>query len=207
MRKISKITILVIAGAVFMSPIASADTVTLNPTDDSYVWGANPDVNYGNGDFLSNGANPGLNGLIYTLLKFDLSAYSGVSINNADLRLYVDGSSGGWPPNFIFISINDADWSDTDVTWNNCPGRLETTEISPPTSYNWWVTDVTSMVQDFVDGTYDNYGFQLWRVESFFTIFAINSSENSSNQPELVLDFIPSSLESSTWAGIKACLF
>ncbi len=206
MRKITKITVLAIAGAVFMSAVASADTVTLNPTDDAYVWGFNPDVNYGNGDFLFNGANPGLTGLIYTLLKFDLSAYSGASINSADLRLYVDGSSGGWPPNFIFISINDADWSENSVTWNNFPGRLETTEISPPTLYDWWVTDVTSMVQDFVDGTYDNYGFQLWRVEAFFTIFAICSKENGSNQPELVLDFLPSDLESSTWAGIKACL-
>jgi hypothetical protein len=112
MRKITKITVLAIAGTVFMSAVASADTVTLNPTDDAYVWGFNPDVNYGDGDFLFNGANPGLTGLIYTLLKFDLSAYSGASINSADLRLYIDGSSGGWPPSSILMSINDANWTE-----------------------------------------------------------------------------------------------
>ena len=204
MRKITQITMLAIAGAVFMPAVASADTVTLNPTDDAYVWGATPDTNYGNDDYLANGANPGLNGLIFTLLKFDLSAYSGTTINSADLRLYVEGSTGGWPPNFIFLAINDADWNDTSVTWNNCPGRLSNAEISPPTLYDWWVTDVTSKVQDFVDGTYDNYGFQLWRVEAFCTVFTMYSKEHSSNQPELVIDFLPATLESSTWAEIKA---
>ena len=206
MRKITMIMVLAIAGAVFMPAVASADTVTLNPTADAYVWGIYPNTNYGNDVYLANGANPGLTGLIFTLLKFDLSAYSGATINSAELRLYVDGSTGGWPPNFIFISLNDADWLENSVRWNNAPGRLETTEISPPTFYDWWVTDVTSMVQDFVDGTYNNYGFQLWRVEAFCTVFTMCSKENSSNHPELVLDFLPASLESSTWAGIKACI-
>ena len=206
MRKITKITVLAIAGAVFMPAVASADTVTLSPTDDAHVWGINPNANYGIDHYLANGANPGLAGLIFTLLKFDLSAYSGATINSANLRLYVDGSTGGWPPNFTFISLNDADWLENSVTWNNLPGMIQTAEISPPTVYGWWVTDVTSQVQDFVDGTYNNYGFQLWRVEAFCTVFTICSKENSSNQPELVLDFLPAALESSTWAGIKACL-
>lgn len=204
MRTITKIAVLAILSTFFMSAVASADTVTLNPTDDTYVWGFNPDSNYGNSEYLCNGANPGLQGLVYTLLKFDFSACSGASIISADLRLYVYGSTGGWPPNSIFISINDADWDENTATWNNFPGRLETTVIPPPTSYGWWVTDVTSMVQDFVNGTYDNYGFQLWRVEAFVTVFSMRSREYSSNRPELVLEFLPVALESGTWAGIKA---
>ncbi len=197
-----KYLVLIIILTIIAPVFSSADQVFLNPTDDAYVWEFYPDNNYGNEDSIYAGY---YNGCINALLEFDLSSYAGATINSANLRLYVYDSVGAFPTDQIMITRNDADWDEGSATWNNKPGFAEFTNITAPGTYDWWETDVTNWVQDIIDGTDPNYGFQILKDDAGANAtFTMRSKEYSSNHPELVLDYTPSVIESASLGEIKA---
>ncbi|RKX66431.1 MAG: hypothetical protein DRP42_03110 [Tenericutes bacterium] len=197
-----KYSIIIIILFALVSGLTFADTITLNPTDDAYILATSPDYNSGSETGLYFGYVNSMN----TLIKFDLSGYTGVTINSAELRLYVNDIFGMTPTDYYVVSGCDADWDEDMVTWNNGPGQ----QGSPiwittyPVLWNWWIMDVKSMVQDFVDGTYDNYGFMLYDDLNTSHYIRVYSREYSPNPPELVLDYNPLSIECTTMGAIKA---
>ncbi|MCP4231344.1 MAG: hypothetical protein GY771_14515, partial [bacterium] len=70
-----------------------------------------------------------------------------------------------------------------------------------------WIIDVNDLVQGFINGTYDNYGFQIHRDGSpgdgFLEIRSKEISEPSW-WPYLYLNYTPSAVESTTLGEIKA---
>ena len=55
------------------------------------------------------------------------------------------------------------DWDEDNVNWNNCPIKSNiTTNSSVPVSYGWIDWDVTSDIEDFLDGSFPNYGWKIY---------------------------------------------
>lgn len=199
LRNIGLIVVLLVASV----SVAIADMVTLYPTDDSDVVQGYPDTNYGSDIDLTVGYHSSF-GWANTLIKFDLSSYSGTTISSAYLRLYVYEALGDFPTDEIYNARNDADWDEATVTWSNKPGFAEITSITAPSTYDWWVIDVTSWVQDMVDGTDPNYGFQIFQDDTDWATIHMRSKEYTDNHPELVLDYIPVGIQSTSIGSIKA---
>ncbi|MCD4848930.1 MAG: DNRLRE domain-containing protein [Candidatus Aegiribacteria sp.] len=197
-----KNTVLTVFILVIFTGITIADSVTLCPTDDADVWEYTPDTNRGSEISFQVGCG-GSGYWRNSLIKFDLSAYSGATVNSAILRLWVTGSYGDFPTDNIFIVRNDADWDELTVTWNNKPTSAGIAPITAPSTYDWWEIDVTGWVQDFVDGSFPNYGFQILQNDTDYAIFSMGTKEGPID-PELVLDFVPVSLEHTTFGRIKS---
>ena len=197
-----KKTVLSVFILVIFTSIAFADQETLYPTDDADVWQYIPDTNRG----TEQGFQVGCCGAGYwrnSLIKFDLSAYSGATVNSAILRLWVYASFGDFPTDEIYIARHNADWDELTVTWNNKPGFAEYTPITAPSTYDWWEIDVTDWVQDIVDGTDPNYGFQIYQDDKDYAGFSMRTKEGTID-PELVFEYVPASLESTTFGRIKS---
>ncbi len=186
---------------VIFTSIAIADQATLNPTDDAAVWMDMPDTNKGTEQAFQVGCISS-GDWRNSLIKFDLSAYSGATINNATIRLMVFASWGDFPTDQILIARNDADWDELTVTWNNKPVFSESIPVTAPSIIDWWEIDVTDWVQDIVNGTDFNYGFQIYQNDTDYAGFTMRTKEGTIG-PELVLDYAPSSLESTTFGRIK----
>ena len=180
---------------------AIADQVTLYPTDDAAVWIYTPDTNKGTEQSMDVGCDISGNWR-NSLIKFDLSSYSGATINNATIRLWVFYSWGDFPTDQIFIARNNADWDELTVTWNNSPGFAESSSITAPSTLGWWEIDLSNWIQDIVDGTDPNYGFQIYQDDTDYAGFAMRTKEGTVD-PELVMDYTPSALEATTFGRIK----
>ena len=145
-----------------------AQAVTLSPTDDAFVDETQTTTPLGDRDYLII-RRMSLTGFrLHTLIRFDLSSVpSGAMINSANLNLhyYLFGDSDpvGRPLQAHRIT---ASWSEDTVTWNNQPGYDATPVASTPApaSYGWIQWDVRGDAQDFINGTYSNYG---WKVMDF----------------------------------------
>jgi len=175
----------------------SASAATLYPTHDAYVSEQNHGTNYGGQNFLWVGWSALL---IDTYIKFDVSAHEGKTIESADLRLYVYYLN---TTTDHLISRNTEDWSEDTITWDDTPASADSSAVPGATTVDaYWEIDVTSYVQDFLDGTYENYGFHLTKDAPLDGFLYIWSKEYSSNQPELVLT-LSSGVESASLGEIK----
>lgn len=122
------------------------------------------------------------------LVRFDLSAFSGnLSVANLDLyHLY----NNGYGANFG-IYRNTADWDSTTVTWNNSPSYdptpLSTLFINDNNTDVWRSVDVTSLVSGWLDGTYDNFGLRIQRIDQANPVVYFASSNREGFGPLLNL--------------------
>ena len=101
------------AGATVTTPPSNIHTITLNPTADDYIDSANPTVNHGASAQLRVDGSP----LVYSFLKFDLSAVPG-TVTGLTLNVYATSSSG---VGYAVRSVADNSWGESTLTWNNAP--------------------------------------------------------------------------------------
>jgi len=181
-----------------------ADIVDLAPTDDAHVWLYEPNSNVGYSTNLTVGY---ISGWANTLMKFDLSAYAGATINSAVIRIYVWDLWGTVPTDQIYIGWNLADWDESTVTWNNNPNFNQFALLTAPSAIGWWEIDVTDLVQLFANGTYPNYGFQIYKATPVEDSIYMKSKENAGDNPYLHIDYTPMHLENTTFGAIKAMFF
>ncbi|MCP4231467.1 MAG: DNRLRE domain-containing protein, partial [bacterium] len=176
------------------------------PTDDSYTMGSQPDNNFGYQEYAFVGSYDNLE--LYATFLFDLSSYSGVTINDASLQLYITHSGGTFPPNEPWIARFDGSWDENTITWNNQPGWDDWYfTASDPPMLDWWNIDVTTWTIAWVNGTHDNYGMFVG-ADSLGSAdwFACRTKEYSDQNlhPKLVLDYTETSVESDSLGEIKA---
>jgi hypothetical protein len=183
---------------------AGEQEIITPPVDDAYIWENYSDNNYGEENQLYVGY---AYGYINTLVKFELSEFSGVVVDSAYLRLYVYFKSGAFPLNDVYIGICDSEWDENSVTWNTRPDSICQDYISGPSSLNaWWEIDVTNYIQDWVKGINSNYGFQLGTTDTTFGFFYMRSKEYTDPDyyPELELNYHHSSIYSKSLGSIKS---
>lgn len=136
------------------------ETVMIPVIEDTFISSSHPYVNFGLGESLRIGDYSGAQ--FRTLLKFDVQSYipSGATIQSADLRLHPLGTS----PVVQFRTYQlSRSWSENNVTFTNDP-YLSTDPSLPFTLTSFSGTqnfNITSFVQDWVDGTKDNHGLEL----------------------------------------------
>lgn len=161
-----------IAKAVGLGTILNDDsaggTLTLPATADTWIDYYNQDTNYAADTELQ--IDPQGSGRNRALLRFDLSSIpAGSTIISATLVLTVNAAQTGHTVN-IYRVITD--WTETDVTWNQATTGTAWTAGGDYDSGTIWgsyspdvtgsrVISLTTLVQNWVDATYSNFGILL----------------------------------------------
>jgi hypothetical protein len=126
-------------------------------------------------------------------IQFDVSTLSPGSVTNAKLRLFHDFNSTSGVAYDIFRST--AAWTETGLTGASQPATAATVYASLTTDgatglYREW--DVTTLVQEWVNGTNPNFGMAVVRNPDAAAWPYFRSKENSNgSNPELVVDVVP----------------
>ncbi len=199
-RRACRAAFAVAAFALVLAASAQAASVTLNPTQDSYVSSSFPDNNY-NEIYVAFGE--ATTTVFRAYLKFDVSSIpSGSTITSATLRLYREDNWNDALRNFL-VSRIASNWTETGPTWNTRPNRTATPTATgfggtPGTTgwISWTDGAILSWVQLWVDGSYANYGFEIRKdgTESAGeeALLKCTSREGSSAYwPELVISYTP----------------
>lgn len=200
-----KYAMLAIAVLYVLSGSAMGTTVTLYPTDDSYIMEVQPGDNFGShtsGFYGSSGS-----GALYGTFLFDLSAYSGVTVNDASLQIYILNYAGSFPPNGSWIARFIGSWDEGSITWNNQPGWDDWYYTTDPSLADWWEIDVTAWTVEWVNSTHGNYGVFIGADalgSDDWTRFGTKEESGLTYDPRLVLVYDEVSLESTTFGAIKA---
>ena len=122
-----------------LSSPTSGGVTTIIPTEDSYIKGDYPSLNYGLATQLNVDGSP----VRIAYMKFDLTSLAGRTITSAKLRLRITGSSSS-TQNIKTISNS---WSQSTVTYNTRPalGSVVTTFVGGSSGV-WKEIDLTSFV-------------------------------------------------------------
>jgi trimeric autotransporter adhesin len=153
----------------------SADTFTLNTT---------PKTNYGQSPLLAvtSGAS--------TFIQFNLSELPpNATVSKATLRLYVDAVTGAGT--FDVYEVNTP-WTEGGLNFTNAPAPGLSATGSKPVSISsasgnqFVLVDITTLVQDWVNGTVANNGIALKLTSSTGGVsFDSKESPLTSHEPEL----------------------
>ena len=105
------------------------------------------------------------------------------TIDSATLSLYVTNEDD----NTVDVHRITAPWEEYVVTWGNFGGAFDAfVEDSFLVDATGWVSaDVTALVQDWLDGVYDNYGILLEQAGTPFTDFKSSEDPDPALRPKL----------------------
>ena len=194
------------AGAIFVlltAGTANAAPIVLTSSQDAFLGiagslGHTPQPGGLNIGFLTvnfSDASPN-----YALIQFDVSSLSGHSINSASLALHHLMNT---KPTAIFgVFQNTSAWSASTATYNSPPTfnpvPIVTKNIlsvggHPGQHGTIESFDITSLVQDWVDGSAANYGISFMRTNDSnpFLYFAGSKYLGGVDAPQLIVDATP----------------
>lgn len=175
-------------------------TKRLYATDDAFTSEDAPNQNNGGLTtvVLRHGELPaGTSRKCYSYFKFDTSQIpTGASIDSAVLKLNVTAVQNykydPWKdepgPSSVATYQPTSDWSENTLTWNNQPSN-DSTNIN---TFNFSETGtkegtITSTVEDWFDGTADNYGVVLVTTQDKWVNIA--SKESAENRPYIEVTY------------------
>jgi hypothetical protein len=115
-----------------------------------------------------------------------ISLPAGAVLNSATVGLYVDDMTGG-TTHHINIHRVTAPWDEHTVTWNSFAGNYDPTIIATINALGvgWYTADITSLVQDWLDGVYPDYGILIEQSEDRFTRFPSSEHGTAALRPYL----------------------
>jgi hypothetical protein len=150
-----------VGGDVEFDWVVDPKQVTENATEDSYVREDNPGNNYGNANNFWVGESSGL--FSESFIKFN-NVPEFTVIYEAKLRLYYNSSPIN-SSNQINISVRRVTeaWNESTVSWSNKPAyNGNYSEVVGVTdNYGWIEWDVTGIVREWANRSYENHGFAL----------------------------------------------
>ena len=139
--------------------VTKAQTTTVYPTDDMTTQTGSPgmmppdeELWIANWDAMQN--------YHQTLIKFDLSQYSGQTITNAGLKIYqhFHAPDGSPTPSKIFAITEDWDENTWPFSTNVTHGTTEYATPEFTATLGWYEIDITSLVNQWLNETITNYG-------------------------------------------------
>ena len=157
-----------------------ASTITLTTTDDAYTRDStNAGNNYGS-DTLLIVKTDSLGGNRHSYLKFNLASIG--SVTSAKLRMY--GSASAATTLTAYQAVDG--WTNAGLTWSNAPatGSAAGSVVLGATA-TYYEIDVTAYVKAQVAG---DKAVTFVLKESAGKYTTLNSSNNSSNRPQLVIN-------------------
>jgi hypothetical protein len=196
---------------IFVAVAAGATVDTLQPDatlgKDAFVYEGVPTQNFGYYEHLSVTSSEGGHQACSYIEFVELPNYFGVTINQVTLELYVLELS--YTGDYNKFGASEYAWDENAINWQNQPwayaGSVEQ-ELYPSQTDIWWQVDVTDIVLDWVDGTFDHYGFNLFDDNGDGDMARFGSSDNVSSAvwPKLVIDYTGSvGIESVTLGELK----
>ena len=116
-------------------------------------------------------------------LAAGLAVPEGATLESATFVVYVVRATEQ-PINFHRIN---APWEEMTVTWNNFAGAYETDVVTTftPLNVGWHEIDLTGLVESWLDGSYDNYGFLMDQVEETYPRTIFHSRDSDRYNPYL----------------------
>jgi len=188
-----------------------ADTLVLQPGadgKDAMVNVMEPAVNFGNYAYLMVNFGPATE--VRGLVEFDgLGVLSGATINAASFDLWIDRANST-DYDFGVYRLTES-WEEATVTWQNQPAHAAaayaTIKVSGAVGgpYTW---DVKTLLQEWADGTYVNYGLLLRRVDmnypSNWPYFCSSDHSNGSYHPRLTVDYTVPAVAPTSMGRVKA---
>jgi len=174
-----------ILGLLLTATFSLADTYSENPDADTWIWP-------GYGPY---GSSTELRTNLYTVhdqeivIHFDLSSIPEYStINSATLYVYNYNEYGGSLEGEIYRV--DEDWDEATLVNSIAHDDTDPYDSSPlGGSYAWKDFDITELVQEWVNGDYENYGVVFYGVSGSGYYIRFYSREYSSNNPYLEVDY------------------
>ncbi|RKZ02963.1 hypothetical protein DRQ21_07025 [Candidatus Fermentibacteria bacterium] len=192
-------TVLIIS---ILSASAAAETCSLIPAADTWIWS-------GTGPW---GSSWTLRTNIVSLfdqeivIRFNLSSIpSGSTINSADLFVNrYDGSSQCDSMVCEIYRVTE-DWEEATLVDSIAHDSSYHYDQIAITCNGWYSMNLTGLVQEWIDGTYINYGAVFYGIAGTGSYQYFRSRESSSDKPHLDINYTPPSmLEHTTFASIKA---
>jgi hypothetical protein len=196
--------------AISLATAAFAAELVLQPDPgtgkDAMVYLQSPTRNYATYQYLM--VNYGTGRTVRGLVEFTgLSAIPANStVNSATLALWINYSNR---PNDNFgIYRITASWSETTVNWSNQPAHFATAYVKKMITgggtYTW---DVKTLVQQWVNRTYPNYGFKLIRDNESGGAWPYPVSSDyatAANRPKLTVNYTPTAVAPTSMGKVKA---
>ena len=142
-------------------PVVIDPTIMISSSDtaDACVCSGYPNTNYQMATQLRTGYDSDY-GIRRTYIKFNIPA-SIPAYSVTDATLDLEKISGAAPQMRAYRCTSS--WSSGSITWNNKPGysttNMSTVSVPFREGSVWYTMNVTGLVQDWVNGTYANYGF------------------------------------------------
>lgn len=106
-------------------------------------------------------------------LKFDLSDIpSGASVDTAVLKMKRRFGSESTRMTSLGIIVSNGDWNSAIVNWSNKPSNwtnMGGTTYSVPATEGWKDFDITSIVQNWIDGNVNNYGIAIVGKQDYYS--------------------------------------
>ena len=180
--------------------ISGTSEASFNPVADAYVYGSKtgtpvPELtNYGTATSLQvkfvSGSTAVARG---AFLKFDLTGQEITSMTNAKLRLYLTGIGGATKSSTITVSETDPNWTETAITYSNCPKTKTVTDIAScvipfPLSAGYYEWDITSYLQSKLDAGIYVFSLMLDQLtDPSNQMVTFSSKESTSNSPQLLI--------------------
>ena len=191
--------------------IVCATTVTFQPDaavgKDTITWQLYPNSSFGTFEALEVGILTDPNDKIAGFIEFtelNDAQYQGITVSSASFQLYAYTVASS--EQYLFGPC-DAPWEENTITWNNMVGTHETVQLTYPPSAGWITYDVTTWVQNWLDGTWDNNGLCLIDTTGTNQYICARSSDYTTDpslRPKLVLEYYGAAVEEATWGEIKA---
>jgi photosystem II stability/assembly factor-like uncharacterized protein len=168
-----------------------AEIATFTPVADAYVRnGTYASTNYGTATTLVV-KNDGTSYYRESYLRFDFSNFTGTSVANAKLKLYVSTVNTAASRIVSVYGITDNTWGETTITYSNQPteaGTLIGNDTISNVSGLWYQLDITSYINSQLAAGNKIVSLRLINngAASSNGDVTFNSREASSNNPQLV---------------------
>ncbi|NBJ16874.1 MAG: DNRLRE domain-containing protein [Dehalobacter sp. 4CP] len=168
-------------------------TLTLNIPDTTFVSSYLPDMNFSSYPLVYSGTDPSFQNCI-SFLQIVLPVLPVTSVDSALLELSVIVKSGAAPSPLVVNRVTDP-FSTATVTYNTRPAFTATPsgiDITTEDLYTTVQIDVTTLINDWLNGAYSNNGIALTNSDGTSVVaVATNSINYEPFDPRLVLTYTP----------------